>query len=595
LNQNIVSKLISFAIVVLILFSTTGCGDLKKQQKNDTASKNNESIFAETKDINETPVTDKKELYADDKDTSVVTMYLTVSKGNSADHTDHTWQEVNAHSIFYYQDNNLDRFRVDAIFQVGDETGPLAGQIGYQALTPNATVQVRGNTTSTMPQKSYKIMLKQDKGRWREQRTIILNKHIFDPLRFRNKMSYDLIKTIPGMIGARTQFVHLYVKDETQDAASNVKFEDYGLYTQVEQFNSRYLRNHNLDENGQLYKAELFEFYRYEDSLKLKTDPDYDKTAFEKVLEIKGNDDHTKLIQMVTDINNYSIPIEKSFAKYFDEDNYFTWMAFQMLTGNPDVENRNFYLYSPQNGNKWYYISWDNDAAWSTDYFNYGEYHLGYQVGISQFWVSVLHRRVLASPSYRKKLDEKVEWLYNEILTKNKISSLIEQYKKVTTPFMSKMPDLAHLRVPLAAASVVADQSNEVIDHNYKLYKESLFNPMPFYLDTPAKTDAGYHFAWETAFDFNDETITYSFELSNSYLFDNEIEKQTGLALPQADFVGNLPYGEYFYRVIATNASGKTQTAFDYCDDDDYQKHYGIYTFYVTPEGILVGDKTVEK
>ena len=36
---------------------------------------------------------DKDSLYENDDDTSVVTMYLTVSKGNSSENTYHTWKE----------------------------------------------------------------------------------------------------------------------------------------------------------------------------------------------------------------------------------------------------------------------------------------------------------------------------------------------------------------------------------------------------------------------------------------------------------------------------------------------------------------------
>ena len=67
---------------------------------------------------------------------------------------------------------------------------------------------------------------------------------------------------------------------------------------------------------------------------------------------------------MLSDLNNYSVPIETTFPKYFDEENYFTWLAFQLLTGNVDTTSQNFYLYSPQNGDKWYFIPWDNDGAW---------------------------------------------------------------------------------------------------------------------------------------------------------------------------------------------------------------------------------------
>ena len=73
------------------------------------------------------------------------------------------------------------------------------------------------------------------------------------------------MEEIPQLMGARTSFVHLYVKDETSDNPSG-KFEDYGLYTQVEQINKNYLKDHGLDENANLYKPNFFEFFRYEDT-----------------------------------------------------------------------------------------------------------------------------------------------------------------------------------------------------------------------------------------------------------------------------------------------------------------------------------------
>ena len=81
---------------------------------------------------------------------------------------------------------------------------------------PNATVQIRGQTSSRNSQKNYKIELKKNKGTWRGQRTINLNKHQTDGMRFRNKLSYDLLKGIPQLMSLRTQFVHLYVRDLTE-------------------------------------------------------------------------------------------------------------------------------------------------------------------------------------------------------------------------------------------------------------------------------------------------------------------------------------------------------------------------------------------
>lgn len=99
-------------------------------------------------------------------------------------------------------------------------------------------------------------------------------------MRFRNKLAYDLIRGIPQMVGLRTQFVHLYVKDNTEE--SDGKFEDYGIYTQVEQLNKTALKSHGLDSNGQLYKINSFEFYRYEDIIKKKMMQDMIKQPLKK-------------------------------------------------------------------------------------------------------------------------------------------------------------------------------------------------------------------------------------------------------------------------------------------------------------------------
>ena len=133
-------------------------------------------------------------------------------------------------------------------------------------------------------------------------------------MRFRNKMAYDLIKGIPQMMGLRTQFVHLYVKDNT-DGSSDA-FQDYGLYTQVEQLNKTALKTHGLDSKGQLYKVNFFEFYREEDVIKTTDDPGYNQEAFEERLEIKGDSDHTKLIHMLDAVNDYSIPINQVLEQY---------------------------------------------------------------------------------------------------------------------------------------------------------------------------------------------------------------------------------------------------------------------------------------
>jgi spore coat protein H len=507
-------------------------------------------------------VEDKKLWYSDPDDFSIVTMFLTVQEGNAEDGTKHTWEEVNAHSIFYYRDLNIDRYRVEGILQVGDEYGPVKGMLGHDAFAPNCIVQVRGNTTSASPQKSFKIEVDKGKGLWREQRTIILNKHIYDPIRFRNKLTYDLLKTMPGTISSRSQFVHLYVCDKTSSGSGSDEFVDYGLFTQVEQFNTRYLRNHGFDDGGHLYKAEMFEFYRYPDAIRLMTDPKFDLAAFEQVMEVKNNTDHTKLINMLDDINNILLPIEELFPKYFDADNYFTWMAFQILIGNIDTTSRNFYLYSPYNSQKWYFIPWDNDGAWEVAPTEDYEGIPGYEMGISNYWGVVLHQRVLKLEKYRNMLDAKIREV-RSFLDETRLKELIEKYSVAVYPFLFAPPDLGYSRTDPEEFKQVVAQMPGVVEMNYNKYLNSLKKPMPFFLGVPQITDNGkLRFNWDTSFDFNEERIAYRFELSDGYRFENVLAKSENLLLPGTE-VDMLPYGQYFYRVVATNESGHSQAGFD--------------------------------
>ena len=543
---------------------------------------------ADTQEINQVHLRDKDSLYENDDETSVVTMYLTVSRGNSSENTDHSWEEINSYSVYDYEDMGVDRYQVAALLQVGDENGPIEGLVGYGESVPNATVQIRGQTSSRNAQKNYKIELKKNKGTWRGQRTINLNKHMTEGMRFRNKLAYDLLKGIPQLISLRTQFVHLYVRDTT-DGSTDSEFEDYGLYTQVEQFNKTGMKNHGLDSNGQLYKINSFEFYRYEDVIKLQSDPTYDSTAFEELLETKGDTDNSKLIRMLDAVNDYSIPIDTILEDYFDEENLTYWMGFQILMGNVDTQNRNMYLYSPLNSDTWYFIPWDNDGSLMRAEYDMTGFsdHKSWECGISNYWGNVLFQRCLKSEHFREMLDEAVLNL-KEYLSEERLSTMIENYKTVVKSYLYKMPDAFYAPLTSEQYDEIAAELPQEIEQNYQLYIESLSKPMPFYIGVPAAEGNKLKISWDSSYSFDADNITYSVEVAKDYLFQNVIYEQDGLLIPETEMA--LPEaGQYFIRVRATNEEGKTQDAFDYYVTDE-GKHYGMKCIYVTEDGQIEED-----
>ncbi len=539
-------------------------------------------------DINSVHLRDNAELYNVYDDSGIVTMYLTVSRGNDSENTNHSWAEINHYSVYDYEAMGVSRYQVNGLLQVGDENGPAAGELGYDTLAPNATVQIRGQTSSQNDQKNYKIKLKKNKGSWRGQRTIALNKHMGEGLRFRNKMAYDLIKGIDQMMGLQTQFVHLYVKDLTNSA--NGVFQDYGLYTQVEQLNKTALKTHGVDPNGQLYKINSFEFYRHEDVIRLTSDPAYDQTAFEKLLEIKGNSDHSKLIKMLDILNDETASMnDQLFTRYFDIENIAYWMAFQLLTGNTDTQNRNVYLYSPQNSSKWYLWDWDNDGMLrrrEREIIQFSDSE-SWERGVSNYWGNILFRRCLQTQSYRDMLDAAMKELF-AYMNEARIQSMLEHYRSVTEKYVWQMPDQMNVPITHDEYENVLQSIWPEIEENYNYYWESYRKPMPFYIGVPQAANGQLHLTWDSSYNFEVEDLYYTVELAKDYLFNTVIFRQEDLLLPEL-ITSTPPAGQYFLRVRATNASGYTQDAFDYYVTDA-GKHYGMICFYIQPDGSIVED-----
>ncbi len=535
--------------------------------------------------INDIALSDNPDIYQYDQPGSIVYMYITVRRGNPSDDSDHTWQAVNDFTKYFDTDVFTNPpAKAEVIVQVGDENGPLPGEIGFGEIVPNATIQVRGSSTTQAKQKSYKIELFNRAGEWRGQSTIALNKHPYDLTRVRNKLCYDLVKQIPHMVSLRTQFVNLFVKDETTTVPATA-FRDYGLFTQVEQPNRTFLENHLLDRNGQLYKATNFEFFRHTDQIRLADDPLFNELAFSRILEIKGNRDHSKLIEMLDRVNDWAIPIEQTFEIYFDADNYFSWMAFNILIGNIDTQSQNFYLYSPQNGDKWYFISWDFDGALDRQartHFSRTPYS-GWESGISNYWGVVLHQRVLRVEKYRKILDERINEMH-ALLTTDLIRQMLAVYQPVVDVYVRKMPDLLHLGgTPIDHALAYSFIPAE-IQMNFDLYQESIKKPMPFYLGIPEVIEDKIKFIWDEAYDLKAQNINYRFQVSTRLEFTNLVVDQT-ITNISSILIPKLKPGAYFWRVIATNEEGKTQMGFDDYRDTNGNHHPGIKYFYIDSRG----------
>lgn len=544
-------------------------------------------LKAETPAIGELGLKDDPSLYSAYDPLDVECFYVTVRKGTAADGTDHTFREVNSYLNLQGM-TNVQKIYADAIIQAGDEIGPTPGALGYDATEPNGTINVRGRTSTGSPQKSYRLSLNDNAGLWRGQRAIALNKHPSDTTRLRNMLYFTLLKDVPGMVSLRTQFVHLYVKDETAEPADTA-FVDYGLFTQVELPNNRFLRNHGLSRDGNLYKANMCEMYRYEDVLKLATDPTYDLAAFSEVLEPKVNENHEKLLTMLDAVNDYDRSIEEVIGKHFNLDNLTSYIAFNMITGNVDSDAQNYYLYSPVNSDKWYYLCWDGDGAfsYSEDQLLQSDWVEGeWTRGISDYWSVVLFNRMLRVDEYRQMVVDKMEQM-RQIVTPAKIASLVESYRTVVDSYTTRMPDAVNMRVERSQLEKIYESLPLEPEIAYGYFLESLEKPMPFYLGDAAINESTLQLEWENAYDFDGDLVYYDVQVATDWSFapetivydsKHQLTADAALPLPQA--------GTYYWRVVATNESGYTQSAFDAVETST-GVHNGMRRFTIKPEGTV--------
>ena len=587
--RKIMHKIFSVSFCLALVLSLTACGTndvatlLGADDEEDSGeTEHEEVVFAddETQDFH-----DNLNVYVGEDPTSVVTFYLTASPGEASDNTNHTWSEVSGLRDSDYERMGVGRYSVNCLLQVGDEQGPVSGEFGYGLSAPNGTVSIRGQSSAEQEQKNFKIKLNKKAGTWNGQRIINLNKHVADGSRFRNKLCFDLLKGLDHTVSLQTQFVHLYVRDLT--SGGDGKFHDYGLYTQVEQPNKTFLQAHGLDRNGQLYKVNYFEFYRYEDDIVLKSDDKYDKSKFESHLEIKGDDDHSKLIAMLTDVNDLTVPIQTVLDKWFDEDNVLTFLAFNILMGNIDTQSRNCLLYSPLNGSTFYFINWDCDGAFDglDKQIRGAAYDPAWQRGVSNYWGNVLFQRMLKDEEIQKELDAKVTTMKQYL--DEKLPAMIDSYAAVARPFAYSEPDVEHELLTSDQYDQMIAAEKSAVDTYYQAYLDSLQKPMPFFTGKPVNNGSSWHFGWDTSYDFQAQNISYTFALSQKASMDDPLVRQEGIYTGEFDWQGTLAPGQYFVKVDAEDTDGNTQGAFDTYRDSEGVTYPGVLTFFVDADGTV--------
>ncbi|WP_138753875.1 exopolysaccharide Pel transporter PelG [Paenibacillus sinopodophylli] len=550
--------------VVLSACSTEASPSPAGDQSSNTETTTTESLQSDG-------IAEDKRIYERDEDGSIKALYVTIMPDKAGEKDPVNWYGLNRITDRYSEEN------LEVIMQEGNEDGkgPVTGMFGYGADMANAKISLRGNTARYAAQKSYKIKLFDEAGLWQNQRTLNLNKHSTDLSRLRNKLSFDLLEQIPHITSLRTQFVHLYVKDLSE--GKNTGYEDYGLYSHIEQPNEMFLKSHWLDPYGQLYKVTFFEFQRYANLIKSQSDPDYDKAAFETILEIKGREEHDKLIEMLDDLNNMNKPIDEVIEEHFDLENFLTWTAINILMDNMDTDANNFYLYSPLNSKKWYLLPWDYDGGWELQ--REGNYIRSYQAGLSNFWGSTLHNRYFRNEEHVNQLKEKVEELAKWI-NKDTVEKQLNEYKDLVKPFLFRSPDMNYLPGLNTSFDQEMEQIVNTPERGVKRFLEDLEKPKPFYMDDVDVEAENINFSWGISFDLQGDDLLYDVTVARDPAFTQVVATQENIQVNSVSFKRPAD-GFYYWRVAVRDSAGHEQTSFDSYTDEEGNEYNGIRQFEV--------------
>ncbi len=89
---------------------------------------------------------------------------------------------------------------------------------------------------------------------------------------------------------------------------------------------------------------------------------------------------------------------------------------------------------------------------------------------------------------------------------------------------------------------------------------------MPFFLGIPSETaqaSGEWRFIWDLSFDLQGDEVSYSFQLSESLLFDTFTYKQDNMYRTDVIVEGLKP-GMYYWRVISSDSKGNRQITYDY-------------------------------
>ena len=493
-----------------------------------------------TKSFGSVRLRENKRIYNSDRTDTLDVLYLTV--GEYTDKEGNTWT---LSDLREYVGEELDVQLPVLLTEGTQDRERVFGQYGYADEGTNAVIELRGNTDEPK-EKSYKIVIDEDRELYHMQNRFNLMKYEKDLSRAKTKLYFDCISYLEDIPGLRTRFVQVKMREQGGE------YRDYGLYTVLEQPNLQYLKGHNLSEDTLIYRARDFDFTK-QDALVTEEDASYDKDAFEQYLTLsEGSTKHKQLIKLLDALNDPDSDIDKVVDTYFSRDNLLSFTALNILLGNTAVNREDYLLLYRKEDKKWFLTGWSCEKILSSPYQETKRQRPDSLYTHELFADNLLYRRFFSNPDNIRQLERRVQDVYS-ILNK-RIGILSKNYLTLIAPQVVKTPDINLLpsTVDLVDDYILSFQT--LVENNYKKFQQSSELPYSFDITGIEVQGDQISISWDRG--LNGEEVHFVAGLYKDAACTRLAASSLPLDAASYTFTGLAP-GEYYLKVVAMNGQGQ--------------------------------------
>ncbi len=406
-------------------------------------------------------------------------------------------------------------------------------QITYKNNRGRAQMRVRGDSSREFDKKSLKIRFPFSDG----SSSMNLNAEFLDKSYMHQYMASKIYQ-LSGQPTFDTKHVVVYLNNDM-----------LGIYLHVGGVNSKFLAEHGLDANNNLYKAK-----RDYSNLSLF---DNAYTRWDKKTNVNG--DRSDLVELIQNIN---LTPDSAFLPYvkqnFDYSNIINAVALNMLLANGSTYYHNYFLYHDKSGSgKWMYMAWDMDKSM-------GSYNAKFPYFYSSWsWKksgampeNPLVKRLLLNRTSFKDVQVRIKELTASVFNEATLYPKIDSVKQVLLPYIES-DNSDKIKSIEEWEKAINIMKQYIIDRPVKLKNQMRDWPSLFklYNSYNQQFKDEIKLEWQASTIKNGKAIVYNIKIGAKAGLEKEYTTEYKNVSDTFLVIKDLEPGRYFWHVIATEGN----------------------------------------